>query len=112
MKKRKYPLNMFFMGTILNLIRLWPYFIVVIILYIICLINPIVPIAIPILFLVILVLIAVMQQLRNRKILLSNYKNEETDELLDKMFTDNSKGYKNVTDTVNEIIKNYENDTK
>lgn len=100
------------MGTILNLIRLWQCFIVVIILCIIRLVNPIVPIAIPIVFIGILVLIAIMQQFRNRKILLSHFENEETNELLDKMFVDNSKGYKNVTDAVNEIIKNYESDTK
>jgi hypothetical protein len=76
------------------------------------LVNPIVSITIPVLFLGILVLIAIMQQFRNRKILLSNFENEETDKLLDKMFADNSKGYKNVTDTVDEIIKNYESDTK
>jgi hypothetical protein len=64
------------------------------------LVNPFVSITIPVLFLGILVLIAIMQQFRNRKILLSNFENEETDKLLDKMFADNSKGYKNVTDTV------------
>jgi len=97
MNKRKYPFSLFVMGTFLNLIRLWLGFIVVIILLIICLVNPIVPI---------------IKQLRDKNILLSHFDNEETDELLDKMFADNSKGYKNVTDAVDEIIKSYQSDTK
>jgi hypothetical protein len=56
--------------------------------------------------------LAIMQQFRNRKILLSNFENEETDEMFDKMFADNSKGYKNVIVTVNEIIKNYDSESK
>lgn len=112
MNKRKYPFSMFFMGTILNLIRLWSGFIIVIILFIICTVNPIVPIAIPIALTGLLVLIAIIQQYRNRKIMLSHFNNDETNELLDKMFADNSKGYKNITDAVDEIIKNHESDIK
>lgn len=103
---------MFFMGTILNLMKLWPYFIVVVLLGIICLIFPVVPIVIPILFIGILVLVVVVQQYKNRKTLLSRYDDENTNELLDKMFANNSRGYGNVTDAVNEIIKEHQNDSK
>lgn len=112
MNKRKYPISMFIMGTILNLFKLWQCFIVVIILFIICRVKPALPITIPIVMTGILILIAMLQQFRARKILLSPAENKEADELLDKMFADNSKGYKNVTDAVDEVMKNYEIDIK
>jgi hypothetical protein len=76
------------------------------------LVIPVVPIVIPNVLIVFLVLIAIIQQFRNKKVMLSHYENEETSELLDKMFADNFKGYKNVTTAVDEIIKNHENDLK
>jgi hypothetical protein len=97
-------------GTILNLIKMWPLLIAIVVLGIICLFSPVVPIFIPIVLAGILVVTAILQQLGYMKILLSHFKDEETNDLLDKMFMDNSKGYKNVTDTVNEIIKNYLDD--
>lgn len=105
MNKRKYPFSMFCMGTILNLIKLWPYYIVAIIFSIIHLFNPIVPIEIPILLIGISIIIAMLQEFRQIKILLSHFEDEETNDLLDKMFSDNSKGYKNVIEAVDEIIK-------
>lgn len=110
MNKRKYPTSMFIMGTILNLIKIWYCFIAVIIVFIICRIKPAVPITLPFVMIGILILIAIFQQFRNRKVLLSDCGNEENNESLDKMFADNSKGYKNVKDAVDELIKNYEND--
>lgn len=106
MSKRKYPFSMFCIGTILNLFRMWPYFIIVLIAAIICLVNPVIPIAIPFVLLGLLILIAILQQYKNKKILLSRFEDEKTDELLDKMFPNNAKGYKNVTDAVDDIINN------
>jgi hypothetical protein len=110
MNKRRYPFSMFCMGTILNLIKMWPLLIAIVVLGIICLVSPVVPIFIPIVLAGILVVTAILQQLGYMKILLSHFEDEETNDLFDKMFMDNSKGYKNVTDTVNEIIKNYLDD--
>ncbi len=111
MSKRKYPFSMFCMGTILNLFKMWPCFIVVIIVAIICLVKPVIPIAIPLVLLGILVLTAIIKQYKNKKILLSHFEDKKADELLDKMFSNNSKGYKNVTDAVDDIINNYKNDS-
>ena len=70
MKKRKYPMSVFIMGTILNLFRMWYGFVPVIISFIVCMVEPSVSIMIPLGILGIMIAIAVIQQLKNRKILL------------------------------------------
>lgn len=110
MDKRKYPFSMFLMGTILNLIKLRYCFIPVIILFILCWIKEYISIMIPFATLGCLLFIAIFQQFRIRKGLLSGCGKEENRELLDKMFADNSKGYSNVIDAVDEIIRNQKRD--
>lgn len=97
------------MGMFLELLRKWAIIIAIISLFVIRLVIPAMPIAIPLIFLTALLAFATIKQLKHRKTILNMNLNEDANELLDKMFADNKKGYRNVIDTVNEIIEENKN---
>ena len=104
MSKRKYPLSMTIMGTVIFLVQTWYALIFAVILFIASLIFPDFPMFIIITLIGAWVLVAIIRQLISQRELLRMNPNKEAAELLDKMFADNGKGYKNVTDTVYEEI--------
>ena len=110
MNHRKYPLSMFMMGVVLELVRLWYVLAVALLLFLISLFVPAMPIVIPVLLLFVWMVWAILKQLKNKKEVLNMNVDEETNALLDKMFTDNHGGYQNVIDAVSEIIE--ENETQ
>ena len=94
------------MGVVLNLVKSWYLIIVILLLSLIIIVfhyfSPIIPLA----FAVVWLLFAIIKQLWYRKVSLKKSEDKNVNELFDKMFADNQKGYKNVVDTVDEIIKN------
>lgn len=104
MNRGKYPLSMSVMGTVIFLAKTWYVLILVAFLFIANLIFADFPTYIFGVIIAIWVLVAIVRQIISQRELLSMNSNEDLTDLLDKMFADNGKGYKNVIDTVDEII--------
>ena len=109
MKPRKYPFSMFLMDMVFFLIRRWQFVVGIILLFVVRIFIPQIPVALPLLLLVALLFVTVVEALRHKKALLEMNPNEETSELLDKMFADNNLGYKNITHAIDEIIEKHDN---
>ena len=108
MKHRKYPLSMTIMDIIYFLIKKWFLVVGTILLFIIRIFMPEIPVALPVLLLVGLLAFAVVDALKQKKALLEMNPNEETSDLLNKMFADNNLGYKNIINAVDEIIEKHD----
>ena len=108
---RKYPLSLFIMGTLLELIKAWYILALILLLIILRAFYSKIPVFILVALFAVWFALAVFRQIRNRKILINtDSTDEETNDLIDKMFKDNGRGYKNVVDAVNEVIeKNRDN---
>jgi len=104
MGKRKYPLSMSIMGTVIFLLKSWYVLILAALSIIANIIFSDFPSYIIGVIIAAWVLVAIIRQIISQRELLSMNSNEELTDLLDKMFEDNCKGYKNVTDTLDEII--------
>ena len=109
MKPRKYPFSMVIMDMVFFLIRRWRFVVGIILLFIVRIFIPQIPVALPLLLLSALLFVTVVEALRHKKALLEMNPNEETSELLDKMFADNNLGYKNIINAVDEIIEKHDN---
>ena len=105
--KRKYPWSMFFMDVIIFLLKTWYASIVIIFIFILRLIMLDIPLAIVPILVIVWVILAITRAVIHKNALLNMNPNEETNALLDKMFANNDKGYKNVVEAVDEIIKEY-----
>lgn len=108
--KRKYPMSMFAMGVILNLIKSWYFLIVIFLFSIISIISHNASFVLPLAVTIVWLLYAFITQLRHRKAVLRKSENESLNELYDKMFADNQKGYRNIIDTVDDIIKDQDDE--
>ena len=109
--KRKYSASMFIMGTILELIKLRSLLLVTLILLIASFFIEPLPALVSFLIFATCVVIAIVKQIGQRNAILTMNPNEEASNLLDKMFADNDKGYRNVIDAVDEIIEQYNSDS-
>lgn len=103
MLKRKYPSSLFIMGIFLNLLKTWYILLLAIFLLIAVFIGEM-SILVPVAILVVWIVVAIVVQLRYRKIALTLSPNENVNDIFDSMFADNDKGYRNVIDTINDII--------
>ena len=101
--KRKYPSSLFIMGIFLNLLKTWYILLLAIFLLIAVFIGEM-SILVPVAILVVWIVVAIVVQLRYRKIALTLSPNENVNDIFDSMFADNDKGYRNVIDTINDII--------
>lgn len=109
MKSRKYPLSMFITGVVLELIKMWYFLVLTILIFLVRLFISGISIVIPFVALTAWVVMAIIRQFKNKRTILNMNGDEDTNNLLDKMFTDNYRGYKNIIDSVNEIIEKSEN---
>jgi len=108
MKRRKYPLILFVMGIIIELFRKW---FILIPLMVLLFFPAVITITIPILLLIALVSFAVTKTLKYRKTILNAEPNKEASDMLDEIFADNNKGYKNIIEVVDELIDKRKNNT-
>jgi hypothetical protein len=100
--KRKYPGSMFIMGIVLGLLKKWYILLLVILLFIVRVFAPDIPSFLPFVILAVYLIWAIVTQLKYRSTILNM---KPGDNMLDKMFANNDSGYRNVIDTVNEIIE-------
>jgi len=105
MGKRKYPVSMFIMGVVLNLIKSWYVFILVIISFLTCIFFYRALVIVPVVLIFVWFTVAIIKQLQYGKAALNFNGDEETNALFNKMFADNSRGYENVIDIVAESIE-------
>jgi len=91
------------MGIFLNLLKTWYILLLAIFLLIAVFIGEM-SILVPVAILVVWIVVAIVVQLRYRKIALTLSPNENVNDIFDSMFADNDKGYRNVIDTINDII--------
>lgn len=108
MNRRKYPFSMLIMDFILFLIKRWHLLVGIIFLFILRIFIPEIPVALPLLLLAGLFGFLVIEVLKHKKALLEMNPNQETNELLDKMFADNNLGYKNIINAVDEIVQKHD----
>jgi hypothetical protein len=106
MEKRKYPMSIFIMGVVVCLFRTWYILAITIFIYFVSLFHPDTSTRIALIPLIVWIFLAIIKQLIYRKTLLSM---NPDDDLFNKMFADNDKGYKNVTQAVDEIISKLNN---
>ena len=103
--KRKYPASLFVMGVFLELFRLRLILLLVVLLLTAGIFIPDIPLAVSGLLFVVCLTIAIFKQIRQRNTITTMNPHAEANDLLNKMFADNDKGYRNVIDAVDEIIK-------
>jgi len=100
--KRKYPTGLVIMGMIINMIKGWPIPALAMVLLAARLFLSNIPLWLVLGILLVWVGWALLNSLKVRYEML---KMRPGDEMLDKMFADNDKGYRNIIDTIEEIIK-------
>ena len=96
------------MDVIIFLLKTWYVPIVIIFILILRLIMPDIPIVIVPILGTVWIMSAITKAIIHKNALLNMSPNEETNALLDKMFANNDKGYKNVIEAVNEIIDEHQ----
>ena len=99
--QRKYPASMFIMYIVIMLIRKWYVLAIVVLLLVLRAFGLDIPAALPLMVAMLYLAWAVAASLLQRRAILNMMPGNE---MLDKMFADNDNGYRNVVDTVNEII--------
>ena len=107
MNKRKYPWSMFITGIIIYLIKTWYLPVLTLILILVRLFIFDIFILIALIPLIIWILWAILRQVLDSKAIINM---KPDDDMLNKMFADNNKGYKNVIESVEEIIEKNIND--
>jgi len=103
--KRKYPTSMFIMGIIIELFKMRMLLLVAVIFLLAQFFIEQIPILAPLLIFAVCIVIAIFRQIKQRNAMLTMNPNAETNDLINKMFADNDKGYKNIIDAVDEIIE-------
>jgi len=103
--KRKYPTSMFIMGMIIELFKMRMILLIAAILLLAQFFIEQLPILAPILIFAACIVIAIFKQIKQRNAMLTMNPNDETNDLINKMFADNDKGYINIIDAVDEIIE-------
>ena len=106
--KRKYPWSMFITGIIIYLIKTWYLPVLTILLTLIRLFIFDMFVWIVFIPLIIWIIWALSKQIYYSKAIINM---NPDDDLLNKMFADNGMGYKNVIESVNEIVNNQINDS-
>jgi hypothetical protein len=110
--ERKYPTSMFIVGFLIYLLRMRIFLLLAIIMLVVQFFIPRVPVELPLAILVGCIIVALVRQISDKNALMTMNPNPETSELLDKMFADNNKGARNITDAVDEIIARQEGEKK
>ena len=96
---------MFVMGFLLELMKRFPLLLLAVVLFITHIFVPELPLFVPLLILGIWFAWAFIAEMKIRARVLTIDANPSSNELLDKMFADNGKGYRNSVDAVNEIVR-------
>jgi hypothetical protein len=93
------------MGVVIELLKMRMILLVAIILLIAQIFIEPLPAFVPILIFAACFAVALFNQIKQRNAILTMNPHDEANDLLNKMFADNDKGYKNVIDAVDEIIE-------
>ena len=108
--KRKYPTSMFIMGIVIELFKMRIVLLIAIILLLAQFFIEQIPALIPLLIFAICIIVAILKQMKQRNAILTMNPNDEANDLINKMFADNNRGYRNIIDAVDEIIEQNNSD--
>jgi len=108
--KRKYPTSMFIMGIVIELFKMRIVLLIAIILLLAQFFIEQIPALIPLLVFAICIIVAILKQMKQRNAILTMNPNDEANDLINKMFADNNRGYRNIIDAVDEIIEQNNSD--
>jgi len=108
--KRKYPTSMFITGIVIELFKMRIVLLIAIILLFAQFFIEQISILIPLIIFAICIVVAIFKQMKQRNAILTMNPNDEANDLINKMFADNNRGYRNIIDAVDDIIEQNNSD--